>query len=220
MERACDELPTRLVRHPAKLGGFFTLFEDSCMNINGMSYLKLVVFAIALFFSTSTFASERNILDKRFKAYWSVFSSGQFDSAAQFIYPKDMELVRTEFVPIFLNAAMSSNSSVKKQADIFFEGIPTERRSALSAADSYIGLNRVGFAPSPQLLTMMKGSTVHVKDVQFTFSDEATILYTVNFLNGNKGDDQERFIKVDGVWFLRLKQIVENASKTKIALTK
>lgn len=190
------------------------------MTKNCKNYLKLIAFLMAFFFSASIFASEKNVLDKRFKEYWSSFSKGQFNSASRFIYAKDMELVRAEFVPIFLNAAKSSNPNVRRQADIFFEGIPTELRSTLSAKDSFIGINRLGFAPTPELLTLMKGSIVSINKIQFLSSDEAIIHYTATLSNGYKGDDQERFIKTDGVWQLRLKEIIENASKMRMALEK
>lgn len=181
--------------------------------------LKLIAFTIALLFSMSIFASEKQILDKRFKGYWSSFSVGDFNSTSKFIYAKDMELLKTAFVPIFLNAAKSPNPNIKKQADIYFGEISTDLRSAFSAKDAFIGANRIGFASNSDLLALMKNSKISINKIQFISSNEALIQYTVTFSNGYKGDDQEHFIKVDGIWFLRLKQIVENAEKMKAILT-
>jgi hypothetical protein len=183
-----------------------------------MKILKLIVTALSFSISTSVLASEFSDVGERFKDYWQAFSTAQFDSAARFIAPEDVRHAKSEFLPIFLDASKSTNPDVRSQADIFFSGLPLHRRRTISDKESYAGINRVAFGPSPQLQELMKRSVVTVTDVKFTSANAATLFYSIKLSNGYEVSEVEQFTKIEGVWFLRLKQVSENALKTRKAL--
>ena len=182
-----------------------------------MKLLKLFAIAVAFSVSTSAMAVEAGAINERFKEYWKAFSTGQFDTAARYISPKDTQLVKTEFMPVFLDAAKSKHPDVKKQADVFFQGVPVPRRAEMSDKEAYAGLNRMIFS-HPDIAKKMQGSVVSVDDVKFTSPSEATVAYTAKFADGAEGSEEERFTKIDGVWFLKLKLVPETAAKFRKAL--
>src|SRR5471030_2341566 len=124
------------------------------------NYIKLAIIFMTCIFSSPSYAGDAEMVERNFKAYWTEFSSGQFYSASKFVSTEDLERARNAFVPVFLNASKSMNSGVRQQADIFFGIIPVELRSSILSRDAYAGMSRIGFSPSPNLLELLRRSTV------------------------------------------------------------
>jgi hypothetical protein len=178
-----------------------------------MNYLRLFVFTWMFAVSATALATDTEVIHKRFQGYWTAMLSGQFAAASKFISEQDIEQARKAFVPIYISAAKNSNSGVREQANIFFEGIPVQLRASTSGRDAFIGMNRVAFAASPEIQKSLKGSKFQVTDIKFTSQDEVTVYYTAKMANGYEDDDVERLSRVGGVWFLRLKDIPGTARK-------
>ena len=183
-----------------------------------MIRIKLCIVALMVSISGSALADEADVVRQRFKDYWRVHSLGQFYAAAEYISPADLRQSKNEFLPIFLDAAQSTDRNVREQADIYFGDIPTQRRLVISDKESFIGLNRVGFAPTPQLLEKLSLSVITVGDVKFSSASQATIFYSVKFLNGSQSSGAAKFTKVDGLWYHRLNGLSTSAMKTRNAL--
>lgn len=183
-----------------------------------MKLLKLLAVAFFFSISNSALADEAGVVGERLKAYWRVFSVAQFDAAADFIYPKDLAQAKADFLPIFLDGAKITDPRLRVHADKYFGNVPLQRRGAISDKESYAGINRFIFGTSPELLEMMKGSGVTVTDVKFSSASEATVTYSMQFSNGKEAEEVEQFTKAGGIWYLRLKQVSENAAAVRKVL--
>lgn len=185
-----------------------------------IKHIRIAAFFLVYAISSLSFAGDTEEVTKKFRGYWADFSSARLSSVSQYIIPSDLERARNAFMPIFLNLSKSQNPRLRQQADVFFGNIPIELRTKMPPNELYMGLHRIIFSMSPKFLEILKGSTAQIDRIQFTSADEATVYYSVKFPNGSEGQDTEYFKKVDGQWFLRLKNIEETATKLRIAIDK
>lgn len=179
-------------------------------------HLSLLVFSTAV--SSATFASDKGAVEKLFKNYWSVFSAVKYEQAVDFIYPPDLELMRKEYVPIFERALQSDSQQVRQIGQKFSDGVPEGAFADISAREVFVRTSRFFIQGSPEALQVLKQSKVMIKQVRFVTASQANILYTVQFGRDSFGDDQESFIKTDGKWYLRLKDVQKNAKALNDAL--
>ncbi|WMW79313.1 hypothetical protein RF679_11705 [Undibacterium cyanobacteriorum] len=173
---------------------------------------------LALLAAPNSFASERKLVEKQFRSYWSAFCFGKFDQAVEYIYESDLLAMKKEFVPVFEEALQSRDEKVRQVGKTFFSGIAEDQRGNLSTRDVFERVTRFGFSASPEALQILQRAPMMIDKVEFSPKNEASITYHLKVNGQDLESDRERMIRVDGKWFLRLKDVQGSAAAMRQAL--
>ncbi len=114
-----------------------------------MKLIRLLAVAFFLSLSNSAIADDATALGDRFKDYWRVFSSANFDAAVDLIHPHDVAMAKAELLPVFLEAAKSKDPNVRALGDLFFTGIPDAAPERDHGQGSLCGIQPRCFCPDP-----------------------------------------------------------------------
>lgn len=179
-------------------------------------------FAVMLFIclSQQALASDIEEIQKVLSLYWTAYTDEKFQESTRFIYPDDLESMKNELLPVFLQAVNSPDPEIKGIAEKLFNGVPINEREKMTSAEVYSGLQNLIFSLNPDAIKTLKGTSLTVTETFFSNPDSAAV--TCNILvAGTVATDQERLGKVNGVWYVRFKESPKDtAEKFKKLFTK
>lgn len=195
---------------------FFSLKRLHALSVQHVLCIGLSM--LALLVAPNSFASERKLVEKQFRHYWTAFCFGKFDQAVEYIYESDLQAMKKEFVPVFEEALQSRDEKVRQVGKTFFSGIAEDQRGNLSTRDVFERVTRIGFSGSQDALQILQRAPMVIDKVEFHQKNEVSITYHLKVNGQDLESDRERMIRVDGKWFLRLKDVQHSAAALRQAL--
>lgn len=159
---------------------------------------------LSLTVAAASYAADTKPVEEAFQRYWGAYSKKDFAKAATEILPSDLEATKAAVLPVFL---ANQNSKAKDAAEVlaaFFGKTVGKSRETMSAADVFVGLNRVVAAGSPELFEALKDATVSIIFVKSVSADAAEIHFQV-MVRGQGDTDAESLVKKDGRWWVKVK---------------
>ena len=164
-------------------------------------------------------ATEVDDIDIRanFTNFWSAMGKQDYRGAAAFVHPLDLAALRTKLLPVFLKAGQIRNETVQASVDMFFDGIPKERRAQLTGPEVYVLLFKLLEKSEPdtaEIFATVKPQIVAIKletpttakvrfnmkiDVEPEDEEEREALEEIE-----REEDDQLFGKLNGRWYLRM----------------
>ena len=179
--------------------------------------MKIITKLITIFaFISAAYATPENDISSLMKSYWTSYSKSDFQTAAKYIHPNDLESAKKKLIPVFLAAGDSNDPELNSISDAFFLDIPQELRPNISGKQVFVGLSNFVNTANPQLFDAISKSKIEIIEVSIGSAGNATVTYRM-MIEGTPTTDIERFTKFNGKWFVRLK---ENPKDTAIKLRK
>lgn len=160
---------------------------------------------ISLAYASPAWASDEEDILSTMKKYWAAYSNMDFEAAAEFICPADLDLAKSQLLPIFLEAGNSSDPELNSISNMFFLNVPQESRSKATGQQVFVGLNNFIVAASPNLFDIIQGSTIEPIEIELSSENKATLTYRIE-AQGYPVTDIERFSKLYDEWCLRVKE--------------
>lgn len=168
--------------------------------------MKNVVFVVGfIIVHASAFAAGKDDISQRMHDYWGTYSRGEFGKAADFILPTDLSNMKTELLPVFIDASQSADPEIQAIAKVFFSAIPDGPDPEMSPAQVFVGFNRFIYAANPELHSALQQSIIEVTDVAWSSDSEAMVSYRIT-IQDTPVSDVERFQRQGEQWYLRLKE--------------
>ncbi len=181
-----------------------------------MKVMHKVFIIICICFSQSVLASEQVEIQKVMSMFWNAYKNKDFQEAARFIYPEDLESTKNEVLPLFLQAANHQDPEAKDMGEKFFYGIPFNRREKMTAVEVYCAIQNFALSViSQDDFKKVTGGTSTITETFFSNPDTALVNYSV-LISGETATYQDRLGKVNGVWYIRLKDVSQNSSAKKL----
>jgi hypothetical protein len=138
------------------------------------------------------------------ESYWRAYSRSDFEAAAAYLDPRDVESLRNGILPLFLQAADSKNVNVVPLVKVFFADTPVDKREDMTGPQVFAGMNRMMRDVMPPVYEALRESSIHVTKVTLEADGMAVVDYTVRLPEGD-GTDSERANLHEGRWYLRTK---------------
>ncbi len=136
------------------------------------------------------------------ESYWSAYARSDFEAAAAFLDPRDLEALRSGILPLFLQAAESKNVNVVPLVKVFFQGIPADRREGMTGPQVFAGMNRMMRDVMPAVYEELRKSSIRVTSVTPGPAGTATVEYSIR-LPQDAATDSEQVNLHEGRWYLR-----------------
>ena len=158
------------------------------------------------FLPIALFAADETTITAKMNAYWSAWSQQELKDAAQFIAPSELEKGRKALLPVFLQAQKREEDDIQQITDLFFGEAKGDSRQSLSGEDAFIGINRIVTAFMGDSFAVISKSTIEVTNVTADGEDAVIVRYNMIYEGEVFGEDFERFVNEEGVWYLRYKE--------------
>jgi len=136
--------------------------------------------------------------------YWHAYSRSNFEAAAAYLDPRDLDALKDGLLPMFLEAAESKNANVIPLVKAFFTGIPDGEREDMTGPQVFAGMNRMMRDVMPAPYQALRQTRIQVTKVTFGEGDTAVVEYIVQLPEGDAAD-AERANLHEGRWYLRTK---------------
>lgn len=136
--------------------------------------------------------------------YWRAYSRSDFEAAAAYLDPRDVESLRSGILPLFLQAADSKNVNVVPLVKVFFGNVPAEKRKDMTGPQVFAGMNRMMRDVMPAVYDALRTASIKVTKVSIGADGTAVVEYTIRLPEGD-GTDSERANLHEGQWYLRTK---------------
>ncbi len=136
--------------------------------------------------------------------YWRAYSRSDFEAAAAYLDPRDVNSLRDGILPLFLQAADSKNVNVVPLVKVFFGNVAVEKRKDMTGPQVFAGMNRMMRDVMPTVYDALRKASIQVTKVSFEADGMAVVEYTIRLPEGN-GSDSERANLHEGRWYLRTK---------------
>jgi hypothetical protein len=172
-----------------------------------MQFIKHRVVALLLSCALvlSAAAADVDEIDIRanFTNFWSRMSRQDFKGATAYIHPLDLAQLRTQLLPIFLKAGDIDNDDVRDVVDMFFDGIPKERRARLSGPEVYVLLFKMVRKVEPKSLEAFAKFTPEILEIRRDAPNQAKVLYKMT-LEDEFEEDTSEVARMNGRWYVRM----------------
>jgi len=168
-----------------------------------MSVFKQVT--LMLLMPMMLFGDDKEEIENTFNNYIKAFFQADFDKASKYIAPMDVENCKV-LLPVFMKAIKHDDPSLRKLASAFFGDIEVESRKDFTGFQCYVGMNRMIKAGMEDAFNMFSDSSVTITDVFTKSKDSVAVHYNIIVRGKNLGGDFERLIRINGKWYLKLKQ--------------
>jgi hypothetical protein len=136
--------------------------------------------------------------------YWSAYSRSDFEAAAAYLDPRDLEALRAGILPLFLQAAESKNVNVVPLVKVFFGNIPVDEREDMTGPQVFAGMNYMMRDVMPAVYDVLRKTSIRVTKVTVDANDAAVVEYSIRLPEGDAADS-ERANLHQGRWYLRTK---------------
>jgi hypothetical protein len=166
--------------------------------------------AAALYFTAFVSLASQPDVTKLMEDYWRAYSRSNFEEAAAFLDPRDLEALQKGLLPLFLEASESKNVNVVPLVKAFFTGVTPERRKDMTGAQVFAGMNYMMRDVMPAAYEDLRRTTIRVTKVDLGDDGTAAVEYTVRLPDGEAAD-LERANLHEGRWYLRTKDAPEVA---------
>ena len=170
-----------------------------------MRALKIILLSIVGFLPTLAPAEERAI-QVLMNDYWTAWTNGDFEKAAKFILRGDLKDARASLLPVFIEAQNRTSNDTTEILATFFGEARNGDRASLSKEEVFIGLNRVISTALADSFDLLSRTTTSITDVTFHNENSAILRYTMLLDGDALAEDFERAVRINGEWFLRLKE--------------
>jgi len=137
--------------------------------------------------------------------YWRAYSRSDFEAAAAFLDPRDVNSLRAGILPLFLQAADSKNVNVVPLVKVFFDDVPVAKRKDMTGPQVFAGMNRMMRDVMPTVYEALRKSSIQVTKVTVDADGMAVVEYTVRLPAEGDATDSERANLHEGRWYLRTK---------------
>lgn len=162
------------------------------------------VFALILLLAVGAAQAQQPEVTALMEEYWRAYSRSDFEAAAAYLDPRDVESLRNGILPLFLQAADSKNVNVVPLVKEFFADTPVDKREDMTGPQVFAGMNRMMRDVMPPVYESLRKSSIHVNKVTLEADGMAVVDYTVRLPEGD-GTDSERANLHEGRWYLRTK---------------
>ena len=162
------------------------------------------VFALILLLAVGAAQAQQPEVTALMEDYWRAYSRSDFEAAAAYLDPRDVESLRNGILPLFLQAADSKNVNVVPLVKEFFADTPVDKREDMTGPQVFAGMNRMMRDVMPPVYESLRKSSIHVNKVTLEADGMAVVDYTVRLPEGD-GTDSERANLHEGRWYLRTK---------------
>jgi hypothetical protein len=136
--------------------------------------------------------------------YWRAYSRSDFEAAAAYLDPRDVEALRAGILPLFLQAADSKNVNVVPLVKVFFGNIPVDEREDMTGPQVFAGMNYMMRDVMPAVYDVLRKTSIRVTKVTVDANDVAVVEYSIRLPEGDAADS-ERANLHQGRWYLRTK---------------
>ncbi len=136
--------------------------------------------------------------------YWRAYSRSDFEAAAAYLDPRDVNSLRAGILPLFLQAADSKNVNVVPLVKAFFGNVATDKREDMTGPQVFAGMNRMMRDVMPAVYDALRTSTIQVTKVTLDADGMAVVEYAIRLPEGDS-TDSERANLHEGRWYLRTK---------------
>lgn len=164
-----------------------------------------IAIIVLLAYASPAGASDETDILSTMKKYWAAYSNMNFKAAADFICPADLDLAKSELLPIFLAAGNSSDPELHLISNTFFSKIPQKSRSEATGQQVFVGLNNFIVAANPKFFEFIQGSSIEPIEIELSSKNKATLTYRIE-IQDLPVTDIERFSKPYDEWCLRVKE--------------
>ena len=100
------------------------------------------LFALILLLAGSAAQAQQPEVTALMENYWRAYSRSDFEAAAAYLDPRDVESLRNGILPLFLQAADSKNVNVVPLVKEFFADTPVDKREDMTGPQVFAGRNR------------------------------------------------------------------------------
>jgi hypothetical protein len=164
-------------------------------------------------------ASEIDEIDIRanFTNFWSAMARQDYRGASAFVHPLDLAALRTQLLPVFLKAGEIPNEGMQSAVEVFFQGVPKERRAQLSGPEIYVLLFKMFEQVEPDTLEMFDTIQPEILEIKLEPANKANVRFKMKFkvepesdeektviAEAEREEDTQLFGKLNGRWFLRM----------------
>ena len=178
--------------------------------------------ACALLFCLATLpalATEVDDVDIRanFTNFWSSMSSQDFRGASAFVHPLDLAALRTQLLPVFIKAGEIRDEEVQTAVDMFFDGVPKERRGQLSGPEIYVQLFKLLKQLDPDTIEAFELVSPEIVEIKLETPTKANVRFKLKIAVEPETDEERAAIaeaereeetqllgKLNGRWYLRM----------------
>ena len=164
----------------------------------------LRLFALILLLAPGAAHAQQPEVTALMENYWRAYSRSDFEAAAAYLDPRDVESLRNGILPLFLQAADSKNVNVVPLVKVFFADTSVDKREDMTGPQVFAGMNRMMRDVMPPVYESLSKSSIHVTKVTLEADGTAVVDYTVRLPEGD-GTDSERANLHEGRWYLRTK---------------
>ena len=162
------------------------------------------LFALILLLAPGAAHAQQPEVTALMENYWRAYSRSDFEAAAAYLDPRDVESLRNGILPLFLQAADSKNVNVVPLVKVFFADTSVDEREDMTGPQVFAGMNRMMRDVMPPVYESLRKSSIHVTKVTLEADGTAIVDYTVRLPEGD-GTDSERANLHEGRWYLRTK---------------
>ena len=139
-----------------------------------------------------------------FTSFWTATKSGDYQSAAAFVHPRDLAELRTELLPVLLEASTSQDQQVRESMEMFFEAVPAGQRSELSGLEIYVRMQKLAISyGEPGGVEVIKLFNPKIMGIKRNTPDEAVLRYRIS-VRGKAAQALQRVGKVEGRWYVHI----------------
>ena len=136
--------------------------------------------------------------------YWGAYARSDFEAAAAYLDPRDLEALRAGILPLFLQAADSKNVNVVPLVKVFFADVALDERKDMTGPQVFAGMNYMMRDVMPSVYEALRRASIRVTKVTVEANDAAVVEYTIR-LPEDDATDSERANLHQGRWYLRTK---------------
>jgi hypothetical protein len=129
--------------------------------------------------------------------------SSDYRGAFAFVHPLDLAQLRTQVLPVFLQAGSSEDGEVQQVVGMFFDGIPEERRSRLSGPEVFVQLQKMLKNAEPTVIELFAQAKLEILEIKRNAPTEATVRYQVT-IKGESAEESQGVGRFNGRWYLHM----------------
>ena len=185
-----------------------------------MQLIKQLACALLLCMTAlSVLATEVDDIDIRanFTNFWSSMRQQDYRGAAGFVHPLDLAGLRTQVLPVFIKASEINNDGVRMAVEMFFEGVPKERRAQLSGPEIYVLLFKMLEKLEPDTVEAFSAVSPEILEIKLEGANSAHLRFKLKIDVQPETDEERAAIaeiereeetqllgKLNGRWYLRM----------------
>ena len=100
-------------------------------------------------FSSAAHGADPRDMEGLVRTYWSHMAHSDYRGAAATICSDDLARLKSQVLPVLLDAGKSTDPDSRALAELFFSGTPSARRPDMSGQDVYAGLGALVMENDP-----------------------------------------------------------------------